>query len=42
MVADRYANDGVITPQERVSKQESSAAIKERAKRVAQANAAGG
>ncbi len=37
MVADRYANDGVVTPQGRVSKQESSAAIKERAKRVAQA-----
>jgi Rieske 2Fe-2S family protein len=40
MVADRYANDGVVTPQERVSKQESSAAIKERAKRVAQGSAA--
>ncbi len=40
MVADRYANDGIVTPQERVSKQESSAAIKERAKRVAQGNAA--
>ena len=40
MVADRYANDGVVTPQGRVSKQESSAAIKERAKRVAQGDAA--
>jgi hypothetical protein len=40
MVADRYANDGVVTPQGRVSKQESSAAIKERAKRVVQGNAA--
>jgi hypothetical protein len=42
LVADRYANDGVVTPQGRVSKQESSAAIKERAKRAAQASAAGG
>jgi phenylpropionate dioxygenase-like ring-hydroxylating dioxygenase large terminal subunit len=40
MVADRYANDGIVTPQERVSNQESSAAIKERAKRVAHGNAA--
>jgi len=32
MVADRYANDGVITPQVRIAKQESSAAVKERAK----------
>jgi len=40
MVADRYANDGVVTPKGRVSKQESSAAIKERAKRVAQGDAA--
>jgi Rieske 2Fe-2S family protein len=42
MVADRYANDGVVTPQGRVSKQESSAAITQRAKRITQDNAAGG
>jgi Rieske 2Fe-2S family protein len=32
LVADRYANDGVVTPQVRVSKQESTAAVTERAK----------
>src|SRR5215208_6204367 len=42
MVADRYANDGVVTPQGRASKQESSAAIKQRAKRVTQGNVAAG
>jgi Rieske 2Fe-2S family protein len=40
MVADRYANDGVITPQERVSKQESSAALRNRARQVAQGRSA--
>ena len=35
MVADRYANDGIITPQDRVSKQRSAAALKERAASVA-------
>ncbi|MFN8594230.1 MAG: aromatic ring-hydroxylating dioxygenase subunit alpha [Thermomicrobiales bacterium] len=40
MVADRYADDGVITPQTRVSKQESTSAVKNRAMRTAQANAA--
>lgn len=40
MVADRYADDGVTTPQVRVSKQESSSAVKSRAAQVAQANAA--
>ena len=40
MVADRYANDGIATPQERVTKQESAAAIRGRAKRMAQGNAA--
>jgi len=40
MVADRYADDGIITPQDRVTKQDSTAAIRERAKRVAQGNAA--
>jgi Rieske 2Fe-2S family protein len=40
MVADRYANDGIVTPQGRVSKQESTATIKERAKRVVPGNAA--
>ncbi len=40
MVADRYANDGVVTAQGRVSKQDSTAAIKDRAKRMAQGNAA--
>lgn len=32
LVADRYANDGIVTPQVRVSKQDSSAAVKERAR----------
>jgi glycine betaine catabolism A len=32
LVADRYASDGVITPQSRVAKQDSTAAVKERAK----------
>ena len=40
MVADRYANDGIVTPQERVSKQESTEAVKARAKRFAQGEAA--
>jgi Rieske 2Fe-2S family protein len=40
MVADRYANDGVTTPQERVSKQESTEAVKTRAKRYARGEAA--
>ena len=40
MVADRYAADGVITPQGRVSKQESTAAVKARANRVSPGNAA--
>ncbi len=40
MVADRYANDGIITPQDRVTKQDSTAAVRERAKRMAQGNAA--
>jgi Rieske 2Fe-2S family protein len=40
MVADRYANDGIVTPQGRVSKQESTTAIKERAQRVVPGKAA--
>ena len=32
MVADRYANDGVITPQQRISKQHSTDAMKDRAR----------
>ena len=40
MVADRYAADGVITPQGRVSKQDSTAAVKDRARRLTQATAA--
>jgi len=32
MVADRYANDGVITPQHRIAKQESTEALKGRAR----------
>ena len=30
MVADRYANDEVVTPLERITKEESTAALKER------------
>jgi glycine betaine catabolism A len=40
MVADRYANDGIVTPQDRVTKQDSAAGVRERAKRMAQGNAA--
>jgi Rieske 2Fe-2S family protein len=40
MVADRYANDGMLTSQDRVSKQESTAAIRDRAKRISQGQAA--
>jgi Rieske 2Fe-2S family protein len=40
MVADRYANDGIITRQDRVTKQDSAAAVRDRAKRAAQGNAA--
>lgn len=40
LVADRYAQDGIITPQGRVTKQESSAAGNARAKRVARSSAA--
>jgi Rieske 2Fe-2S family protein len=40
MVADRYANDGVVTAQQRVSKQESTAAVKERARQVTRGEAA--
>lgn len=40
MVADRYAQDGIITPQGRVSKQQSTAAIRERARQMAQGQAA--
>ena len=40
MVADRYANDGVITPQARVSKERSAEALKDRARRLAQGQAA--
>ena len=40
MVADRYANDGSLTTQARVSNQESTAAVRTRAKRVAQGQAA--
>jgi glycine betaine catabolism A len=40
MVADRYASDGIITPQDRVSKQASSAAVRERARQMAQGQAA--
>ena len=32
MVADRYANDGIVTAQDRISKQASDQAVKERAK----------
>jgi hypothetical protein len=32
LVADRYANDGIITPQVRVAKQDSTAAGRERAR----------
>lgn len=40
LVADRYAADGIMTPQDRVRKQDSSGAIRERAKRKALGNAA--
>ncbi len=40
MVADRYASDGVITPQARVSKERSAEALKDRARRLAQGQAA--
>jgi Rieske 2Fe-2S family protein len=40
MVADRYAADGVTTPQDRISKQASSAGVRERARRVVQGQAA--
>ena len=30
MVADRYANDGVVTPLVRITKEELTAALKER------------
>jgi phenylpropionate dioxygenase-like ring-hydroxylating dioxygenase large terminal subunit len=40
MVADRYAGDGVITPQARIAKQDSAAALKERARRMARDAAA--
>jgi glycine betaine catabolism A len=40
MVADRYANDGVVTSQQRVSKQESTAAVKDRARQLARGEAA--
>jgi Rieske 2Fe-2S family protein len=40
MVADRYANDGVITPQHRIAKQASDAALKDRAKSMAKSRAA--
>lgn len=40
MVADRYASDGIVTPQGRVAKQESTRAIKERAAQMAQGYAA--
>jgi hypothetical protein len=40
MVADRYAHDGVVTAQGRVSKQASTAAVRERAKRMTRGNAA--
>lgn len=40
MVADRYAADGVMTPQGRVSKQDSTQAIKDRAQRIAAERAA--
>lgn len=40
MVADRYASDGVVTPQRRVSKQDSSQGVLERAKRLAQEHTA--
>ena len=38
MVADRYANDGVFTAQDRVSKERSAEALKERAKAIKNAN----
>jgi Rieske 2Fe-2S family protein len=40
LCADRYAADGIITPQRRVTKQQSAAAIKNRAKHTAQGQAA--
>ena len=35
MCADRYASDGIITGQDRVSKQQSTAAVRQRAKEAA-------
>jgi Rieske 2Fe-2S family protein len=40
MVADRYAQDGIITPQGRVTKQESAAGVKTRAQQMSQGTAA--
>jgi hypothetical protein len=40
MVADRYANDGVITAQGRVSKENSLAAVRDRARQKAAGQAA--
>lgn len=40
MVADRYAEDGVLTPQGRVAKQVSAAAAQKRAKRMARSSTA--
>jgi Rieske 2Fe-2S family protein len=40
MVADRYANDGILTGQDRISKQDSTAAVRDRAKRISQGQAA--
>jgi Rieske 2Fe-2S family protein len=40
MCADRYAQDGIFSPQGRVSKQESTAAVRQRAKQVGQGHAA--
>jgi len=40
MVADRYANDGLLSPQDRITKQASAQAVKERAKTLGQGTAA--
>lgn len=40
LVADRYANDGVLTPQGRVSKENSLAAVRDRARKMASGQAA--
>jgi Rieske 2Fe-2S family protein len=40
MVADRYANDGVLSSQDRIAKQASAQAVKDRAKTLAQGTAA--